>query len=210
MEIISHRGFWLETGEKNTRAAFVRSFAEGFGTETDIRDSAGNLVISHDPAGPNAMRLDEMLALRRGSSARLPLALNIKADGLAPRLKETLRNCNPESYFFFDMSVPEMVRYVRDGLPVYTRLSDVETSPVLLDASTGIWLDSFSDDAWIDERLLTDVLRRGKPVCLVSPELHGREPTRLWNVLLKTPALVRSALLTLCTDRPDKAKEFFA
>jgi nucleoside-diphosphate-sugar epimerase len=51
MNIISHRGFWLKDEEKNTIQAFERSFEFGFGTETDIRDYKGELVISYDMLG---------------------------------------------------------------------------------------------------------------------------------------------------------------
>ena len=46
MKIISHRGFWKESKEKNSEAAFKRSFENGFGLETDIRDYNGDLVVS--------------------------------------------------------------------------------------------------------------------------------------------------------------------
>ena len=45
MKIISHHGFWHIPSEKNTETAFCRSFELGFGTETDVRDSLGALVI---------------------------------------------------------------------------------------------------------------------------------------------------------------------
>ena len=48
MEIISHRGLWNNTREKNSTQAFKRSFGFKIGTETDIRDYRGELVISHD------------------------------------------------------------------------------------------------------------------------------------------------------------------
>lgn len=35
MIILSHRGYWKETHEKNLPIAFERSFSLGFGTETD-------------------------------------------------------------------------------------------------------------------------------------------------------------------------------
>jgi len=41
MLVISHRGYWKELAEKNRPIAFERSFALGFGTETDIRDYKG-------------------------------------------------------------------------------------------------------------------------------------------------------------------------
>ena len=58
MEILSHRGYWKNEGEKNTKIAFERSFQLGFGTETDIRDYKGELVISHDIADSSCMKLE--------------------------------------------------------------------------------------------------------------------------------------------------------
>ena len=48
MKILSHRGYWNNLTEKNSKSAFRRSFQLGFGTETDVRDLNGELVISHD------------------------------------------------------------------------------------------------------------------------------------------------------------------
>ena len=55
MLIISHRGYWGQNVNKNTKDAFKRSFNLGFGTETDIRDHDGTLVISHDPADSDSL-----------------------------------------------------------------------------------------------------------------------------------------------------------
>ena len=46
MIVLSHRGYWKTPAEKNTAAAFRRSFDLGFGTETDVRDRGGELVIA--------------------------------------------------------------------------------------------------------------------------------------------------------------------
>ena len=46
MIILSHRGFWKTKDEKNTITSFKRSFDCGFGTETDLRDHDGEIVIS--------------------------------------------------------------------------------------------------------------------------------------------------------------------
>ncbi len=55
MQVISHRGYWKSAAEKNTTTAFARSFALGYGTETDVRDLNGELVISHDMPTQPAM-----------------------------------------------------------------------------------------------------------------------------------------------------------
>ena len=61
MRIISHRGYWNTPAEKNTIHAFQRSFALGFGTETDIRDLKGELVISHDMPIGDEIRFEDFL-----------------------------------------------------------------------------------------------------------------------------------------------------
>ena len=48
MIILSHRGYWKSEEERNQEVAFHHSFDLGYGTETDIRDIQGKLVISHD------------------------------------------------------------------------------------------------------------------------------------------------------------------
>jgi hypothetical protein len=200
VEILSHRGYWREPAEKNSRRAFARTVQTGFGTETDVRDLAGRLVVSHDPPAGEEMGWDELLAAFEGSG--LPLAVNIKADGLAPLLKRAFAGWGAP-WFAFDMSGPETVRYAREGLPFYTRHSDVEPHPILYAEAAGVWLDSFTDDQWIRAEVILNHLEAGKQVCLVSSELHGREPGPLWGRL---QGLKDVAGLMLCTDRPEDAK----
>ena len=92
MKIISHRGYWKRLAEQNTIKAFQRSFALGFGTETDIRDLQGELVVSHDMPKGDEMRLEKFLALVSSyeDAHSLTLALNIKSDGLLIPLKNIL------------------------------------------------------------------------------------------------------------------------
>lgn len=203
MRIISHRGWWHQPQEKNTMLAFERSFANGYGTETDVRDLGGQLVISHDmPRHQDALPLTDVLKLAYGY--RVPLALNIKADGLAEPLQEAMKDFPGLDWFVFDMSVPDMRSHFAKCNPTYTRCSDVEPSPVYLDRAHGIWLDAL-ETPWLDAREIERVLAWSKPVCLVSPELHGRDPLPLWNEL---KGIRNSALLTLCTDLPAQAQQY--
>ena len=92
MIILSHRGYWKEANEKNLPVAFERTFSLGFGTETDIRDFKSELVISHDIADENSISAKEMFEIYNKYDNTLPLALNIKADGLQIKLKELLED----------------------------------------------------------------------------------------------------------------------
>lgn len=203
MIILSHRGYWTSREERNTREAFLRSFSLGFGTETDVRDSNGTLVISHDPPTGGEMPLAEFLALP--GLAGLPLAMNVKADGLAEPLAAAMRAAGHDNWFAFDMSVPDLLQHLRVGAPVYTRLSEYETVPSCLDRAQGIWLDAFEGE-WFTAADVTRLLASGQKVCVVSSELHGRDPAALWALLRP---LAAEAGLMLCTDIPEQAREFF-
>lgn len=199
MKVLSHRGYWHAAAEKNQPVAFKRSFALGYGTETDVRDAGGHLVISHDMAGDDALPLGEFLRLANGLQA--PLAMNIKADGLAAPLARAFADQGLD-WFAFDMSVPDMRAHLQQGNPVFGRMSEVERDPPWFDALTGIWLDGF-DGVWFDAGLIRTLLGRGKQVCVVSPELHRRSPEALWDLLVP---LRDAPGLMLCTDLPERAE----
>ena len=202
MNVISHRGYWKTPDEKNSTAAFRRSFELGFGTETDVRDLDGALVISHDMPTRGAMGMTEFLALTGG---QLPLALNIKSDGLAEPLRKAMAAYDRSAWFVFDMSIPDMRMHLKAGNPVFTRISEVEQAPVWFDESEGVWLDQF-DREWFDVNFVTSLLDTGKRVCVVSSELHRRDYSRLWKMLQPLAACDN---LILCTDVPEKAQYFF-
>lgn len=203
MKILSHRGYWISSNEKNTLAAFQRSFSLGFGTETDIRDQMGDLVISHDMPIQKKILFKDFLSLL--DDQELYLALNIKADGLSKKLNEIMQEKPNLNWFVFDMSIPDMKAYLDLGMPVFTRMSDVELSPIWLEQSVGVWLDAFYSE-WYQKDTIETLLAQGKKVCVISPELHGRAYEKLWQLLLPLKA---STQLMLCTDYPEKAKEFF-
>ena len=203
MKVLSHRGYWKDKVEKNCEVAFKRSFDLGFGTETDIRDQNGTLVISHDMPTCNQMTLATFLQIV--GNRDLPFALNIKADGLTVPLVQAMRSTGLNNWFVFDMAVPDMRAYLQAGIPVFSRMSEVELVPAWLDQVAGIWLDSFAD-TWYDAGLVKNLLQSGKKICVVSPELHGRNADALWTML--RPFADHSALM-LCTDHPEKAQEFF-
>lgn len=208
MQILSHRGYWQHPSEKNTEAAFRRSFRLGYGTETDIRDRDGTLVIAHDMATAADMTLAAFLEIYREDGDGLPLALNIKADGLHAPLRAALTDAGVRNAFVFDMSVPDTLGYQRIGLPFFTRLSDLEPAPVLLGSAHGVWLDSFGPEDWITAATLTPLLSSGKTVCLVSPELHKRSHPPFWQRLQGFACAAESRLM-LCTDFPEEATAFF-
>jgi hypothetical protein len=209
MRILSHRGYWKTPAEKNSRAAFDRSFTLGFGTETDFRDYCGELVIAHDPPlakpGVTAAQFFAMMA----SDPTLSVAINIKADGLQRMLKEALDTHGIRDYFLFDMSIPDALLSVKAGLRIFTRQSDVEVEPQLYAQAEGVWVDAFYDDSWITADAAHRHLDAGKAVCLVSPELHRRDHRAFWE-RFSTDSLINHPSFMICTDIPEEARNFFS
>lgn len=208
MKILSHRGWWLTEEEKNTPIAFERSFKSGFGLETDVRDAGGRLVIAHNPPTGGEMELEDLLKMHQEIDPSLPLAINIKSDGLCETLRDLMNTYKVPNWFAFDMSVPDMLAYNKFGCRFFTRHSDIEPDPSLYPQAEGVWVDQFQTD-WLDQQTLKNHVDNGKKLCLVSPELHRRDPEPHWQRLLSYDLAQWSDSLMLCTDFPDKASAFF-
>lgn len=205
MRIISHRGYWNDLSERNQRIAFERSFDAGLGTETDLRDVCGKIVISHDMPKGNEITFEEVLQIMNGRN--LPLALNIKADGQIDEILRLLNKYGHTNYFTFDMSIPDMVVQLQKKARVFAGFSDLLLQPFVNIIYDGIWLDSFYKLWWTAD-ILDELMRDHKSVCIVSEDLHKRDTAKQWEIL-KTAKSFASDDLILCTDKPDEALKFF-
>ena len=208
MIVLSHRGYWKEVSEKNLSIAFERSFSLGFGTETDIRDYKGELVISHDIADEKCISVKEMFEIYNKYDNTLPLALNIKADGLQVKLNELLEEYKIENYFVFDMSVPDGLGYLKQNMKAFTRESEYEKLPSFYDEAYGIWLDEFQGH-WITKEVIEKHIKNNKQICIVSPDLHKREYKKEWQHYKDIEKELSIDNLMICPDYPEIAKEFF-
>lgn len=208
MKFLSHRGVWQIKSEQNTLAAFEKSFMAGFGCELDIRDCEGQLVISHDlPATPYLL-LEAVFECYKNVGFDVPIAINIKADGLQTLLKELIDKYAITNYFAFDMSVPDTLGYEKNQLKFFTRHSEYEPDPALYEQAEGVWLDCFHHDWW-QIKDVAEHLKTGKLIALVSPELHQRKYQQVWEIWRQIEREFATNNLMLCTDYPAAAKEFF-
>lgn len=206
---ISHRGYWLNSVEKNTLIAFKQSFSQGYGTETDLRDYCGDIVISHDIPTGESIRFEAFLELFVKYDNQLPLALNIKSDGLAKKINEFLRFYKISNYFCFDMSIPDTIKYFEEDMNVFMRRSEYEADNELFFYAKGIWLDSFNSNVFCSDEVI-DYLESGKKVCIVSPELHRKDESEMWKEIKSLPVeYYGSNRLLICTDKIEKVFEYF-
>lgn len=208
--ILAHRGLWYKQYEKNTTIALQRALEFGFGIETDLRDRLGEIVISHDPVINNyELTFEDFLNFIHRNSFSSRIALNIKADGLHTILKSELFKHADflTNAYLFDMSFPDMFGYINAELPVYSRISEHESSMPGQLLIEGVWVDSFAGKYPQVETALS-FLEAGIRVGFVSPELHGRPYEQVWKKI-KIFRLHEFEKFELCTDFPEYAFDYF-
>lgn len=196
--ILAHRGYWDTVEEQNTAFAFNKADNHGFGVETDIWVKDNQLVISHDSPTKYSPGF-EILSKYNPSMA---VALNVKSDNVHYYAKELTKLKG--YYFCFDASVPESIRLIKAGIPVFTRLSEYEPYPAFYEQASGIWMDMFKCNH-ISAEEIKEHQANGKRVAIVSPELHKRPYMDYWRYLKENDVTD----IMLCTDFPTEARNFF-
>jgi glycerophosphoryl diester phosphodiesterase len=176
MKTVAHRGCWSDPSNENSLESLRAAFVDGLDVETDLRLHQGRIVLSHDPvvAGESPPLLDDLLRLA-DEFPESSLFLNVKEDGLLPALLKNKAWQN-KRVVFFDMSVPELVKYSRtlDRRYLATRWSDVEREPVLVERCDWLWVDCFDSQIDFASEQNRRLILEKSPV-FVSPQLHGRK-----------------------------------
>ena len=196
IKIIAHRGLWSAKKEQNTLFAINNAFNLGYGVETDIWEYNNNIVINHD--SPNIDSKDFKSIIHDNTGL---LALNVKSS-IKPSLLAS-KLASVESYFIFDCAVPDALKYIKQGLNVYTRVSEYEQFPSFYKEAKGIWIDMFNSD-WITLYDIDQYKQDNKEICIVSPELHGRDHLVFWKRLKEW----NIDNISICTDYPNQLREY--
>lgn len=192
MKLISHR--------RNTVSELLATNSK-YGIEVDIRSEGDRLIIHHDPcvAGES---FDEWIDVYQHGT----LILNVKEEGLESRLIALMQSKGITDYFFLDQSFPFLVKWSKAGehrcAVRVSEFESIETALTLAGKVDWVWVDCFTHFPLSAQ----DAIRlkdAGFKLCLVSPELQGRDA----NVeipqlasLLKERNIVADAV---CTKRPD-------
>lgn len=165
MEYIAHR--------INTRAELEKLPRE-YGVELDLRDDlTGRIYIQHNPFEPGEDFEEYLKAYHHGT-----MILNVKSERIELKILEMLPEYDVRSYFFLDSSFPMI--WLLSGMGeknTALRVSEAEgldTARNMAGKCGWIWVDCFTrlPITKAEERELHGL---GYRLCLVSPELQGRE-----------------------------------
>ena len=196
MKLISHR--------RNTVSELLATDSK-YGIEVDIRSKGDRLIIHHDPfvAGES---FDEWIdAYRHGT-----LILNVKEEGLEARLIALMQSKGIADYFFLDQSFPFLVKWSKTGehrcAVRVSEFESIETALTLAGKVDWVWVDCFTRFPLSehDARSLKDA---GFKLCLVSPELQGRDANVEIPHLVSLLKERNIAADAVCTKRPNLWEE---
>jgi hypothetical protein len=198
MKLISHR--------RNTVSELLTTDTR-YGVEVDIRSEGNRLIIHHDPL-VGGESFDEWInAYRHGT-----LILNVKEEGLENQLISIMKSKGITDFFFLDQSFPFLVKWARAGeRRCAVRVSEFESNETALTLSGKIdwvWVDCFSHFS-LSEIEAKQLKEAGFKLCIVSPELQGRDAVveiPKLALLLKERHIKADAV---CTKHPDIWEKVF-
>ncbi len=144
-----------------------------YGIEVDIRSQGADLVIHHDPF-VHGGRFEDWLA----GYAHGTLIANVKEEGLEERVLAALARRGIEDFFFLDQSFPFLIRTARSGeRRTAVRVSEyesIDTAMSLAGRVEWVWVDCFTKFP-LSGDAAARLQAAGFKLCLVSPELQGRD-----------------------------------
>jgi len=192
MKLISHR--------RNTVAELLETDSK-YGVEVDIRSEGDRLIIHHDPCVTGESFNEWIGKYKHGT-----LILNVKEEGLEARLISLMESKGIDDYFFLDQSFPFLVKWSKAGVhKCAVRVSEfesIDTALTLAGKVDWVWVDCFNYFP-LTEQDAQKLKSAGFKLCLVSPELQGRDA----NVeISKLASLLRERNIVadaVCTKRPD-------
>ena len=143
-----------------------------YGVELDLRDSGNNLILQHDPFKGGESFNDYLKHYQHGT-----MILNIKSERIEHRVLDLLKEHNITDYFFLDSSFPMIYLLSNEGeRQSAIRYSEFEGLDTILNMSKKVdwvWVDCFSKLP-INKDSYLRLKKAGYKLCLVSPELQGR------------------------------------
>ncbi|OME64372.1 hypothetical protein BSK65_28770 [Paenibacillus odorifer] len=153
--------------------AELKNIPTQYGVEIDIRDLGERLVLHHDPYVDGENLEDFLRDYQHGT-----LILNVKSERIEHRVLELVRKYKIKDYFFLDSTFP-MIYLLSNQREtnIALRFSEYEGLDTLLSMKgkvKWVWVDCFTKLP-INKENYSKLKEWGYKLCLVSPELQGRD-----------------------------------
>ena len=163
MEFIAHR---INTIKE------LKKLSIDFGVELDLRDYGNRLILQHEPFVDGEDFEDYLKHYNHGT-----MILNIKSERIEYRVLELIKKYDIKKYFFLDSSFPMIYQLSKNGenniALRFSEFEGIDTILMMKNKVKWIWVDCFTKLP-INTMVFNNIKALGYKVCLVSPELQGR------------------------------------
>lgn len=165
MEFIAHRVNTIDELEQ---------LSGQYGVELDLRDDlSGRIYIQHNPF-EDGEDFEDYLKVYKHST----MILNVKSERIEERILDLLNKYGVNDYFFLDSSFPMIFLLSQRGeknIAIrYSEFEGMDTVKMMSGRVNWVWVDCFTRLP-IDKLQEIDLHNMGYKLCLVSPELQGRD-----------------------------------
>lgn len=193
MEFIAHRVNTIKELQK---------LSPQYGVELDLRDDyEGRIYIAHHPYVRGEYFEDYLKEYRHGT-----MILNIKSERIEEQVLKLIHRYQVKTYFFLDCSFPMIYFLIQNGeRNIALRVSEYEgmdTARRMRGKAEWIWADCFHQIP-VNKEELEELKSMGYRVCLVSPELQGREQEiETYKAMIEEQQLCFDAICTKACNIP--------
>jgi hypothetical protein len=170
---------------------------EAYGVELDLRPDGEKIIVHHEPF-QQGEDFEDWLKNYHHSF----IILNTKAEGMEDRLLQLMEKHDIKDYFFLDLSLPYLVKYMKKGISkIAVRFSEYEPMEFVMNFAgkvEWVWIDCFTHFPLNMENYR--ILKENFKLCLVSPELQGYHTDKIAEFREQLKDMKIDAV---CTKRPD-------
>ena len=166
----------------------------------DIHAYGDRLVVHHDPFQEGLDFNEWLVAFRHAFTI-----FNVKEEGLEREVRDRAVAAGIERFFMLDLSFPALLRMARLGeRRLAVRVSEyepVQQALLLAGMVEWVWLDVYFGFP-VNKAEVIALKTAGLKLCLVSPELHGRDVEEITEMQKQ---MARDGLVmdAVCTKFPN-------
>lgn len=138
-----------------------------FGVEVDLRSKNKNIYLHHDP-----FKKGELFSKWIKSFKHKLIVLNVKEEGLEPKILSILKRNNVRNYFFHDQTFSSLIKNMhKTKVSIrYSEFEGLKKIDKLFNSIKWLWVDNFTEIK-INKKFYSYLKKKKVKICIVSPEL---------------------------------------
>ena len=177
----------------------LKNTPKNFGVEIDLRSDLNNIFLNHDP-----FKKGELFEKWIKFFKHKLIVLNVKEEGLEPKILNILKKNKVQNFFFHDQTFSTLLKNMKKTKVSvrYSEFEDLKKTSVLFRYIKWVWFDNFSKIK-IEKKFYGSVKKYNCKICLVSPELVKKTRIKEIKKIIYYFKKNNFYIDAVCTKRPD-------